>query len=124
MPSRRICWAEGVDLSCAKLVEEFLTKRPHPQQGFRSSLGVQRLADEKKHGKSRMGNAYAQALRRRVVSDKAVVAILQHQAKGADENHADTGRCPSTRTGAAPTPATDCMHGLLAVRGHCPSVLA
>ncbi|NOJ77735.1 hypothetical protein HNV28_05165 [Myxococcus xanthus] len=29
----------------AKLVDELMTKRPHPQQRYRSSLGVQRLTD-------------------------------------------------------------------------------
>ncbi|QDE84331.1 hypothetical protein BHS07_23765 [Myxococcus xanthus] len=80
--------------SCAKLVEELMTKRPHSQQGFRSSLGVLRLADEKKYGKARVENACARALRHRAVSYKSVVVILQHRLEDADEKHADKGAVP------------------------------
>lgn len=71
-PSRLIRWAEGVGPSCAKLVEELMTSRPHPQQGLRSALGVLRLADEKRHGKPRVEKACARALRHRAVSYKSV----------------------------------------------------
>lgn len=93
-PSRLIRWAEGVGPSCAKLVEELMTKRPHPQQGFRSALGVLRLADEKKYGKARVDKACARALRHRAVSYKSVVAILQHHLEDADEKTADKGPLP------------------------------
>ncbi|WP_426749853.1 IS21 family transposase [Myxococcus sp. Y35] len=93
-PSRLIRWAEGVGPSCAKLVEELMTKRPHPQQGFRSALGVLRLADEKKYGKARVEKACARALRHRAVSYKSIVAILQHHLEDADEKTADKGPLP------------------------------
>jgi transposase len=93
-PSRLIRWAEGVGPSCAKLVEELMTKRPHPQQGFRSALGVLRLADEKRYGKARVEKACARALRHRAVGYKSVVAILQHHLEDADEKTADKGPLP------------------------------
>ena len=93
-PSRLIRWAEGVGPSCAKLVEELMTRRPHPQQGFRSALGVLRLADEKKYGKARVEKACARALRHRAVSYKSVAAILQHRLEDADEKAADKGPLP------------------------------
>jgi len=93
-PSRLIRWAEGVGPSCAKLVEALMTKRPHPQQGFRSALGVLRLADEKKYGKARVEKACARALRHRAVGYKSVVAILQHHLEDADETAADKGPLP------------------------------
>ncbi|MFP2923894.1 IS21 family transposase [Pyxidicoccus sp. 3LG] len=93
-PSRLIHWAEGVGPSCAKLVEELMTKRPHPQQGFRSALGVLRLADEKRYGKPRVEKACARALRHRAISYKSVVAILQHRLEDADEKTAEKGALP------------------------------
>ncbi|WP_141621897.1 hypothetical protein [Myxococcus sp. AB036A] len=81
-----------------------MTKRTHPQQGFRSSLGVLRLADEKKYGEARVGNVYAQALRCRAVSYKAVVAIIQHHLEDADENHADKGALPEHENGCGAHP--------------------
>jgi hypothetical protein len=80
--------------SCAKLAEELMTKRPHPQQGFRSALGVLRLADEKRYGKARVEKACARALRHRAVGYKSVVAILQHHLEDADETAADKGPLP------------------------------
>ncbi|WP_141589827.1 hypothetical protein [Myxococcus sp. AB056] len=76
-----------------------MTKRTHPQQGFRSSLGVLRLADEKMHGEARVGNVYAQALRRRAISQKAVVAILQHHLDDANKKHAEKGALPEHENG-------------------------
>jgi transposase len=93
-PSRIIRWAEGVGPSCAKLVEELMTKRPHPQQGFRSALGVLRLAEEKRYGKQRVEKACARAIRHRAVGYKSVVAILQHHLEDADETAADKGPLP------------------------------
>ncbi|WIG97987.1 IS21 family transposase [Myxococcus sp. SDU36] len=93
-PSRLIRWAESVGPSCAKLVEELMTKRPHPQQGFRSALGVLRLADEKKYGKPRVEKACARALRHRAVGYKSVLAILQHRLEDVDETTADKGPLP------------------------------
>ena len=43
-PSRMIGWAEKIGPSTAALFQEILTSRPHPQQGFRSCLGILRLA--------------------------------------------------------------------------------
>jgi transposase len=43
-PSRLIRWAEKIGPNAAAVVEEILRRRPHPEQGFRSSLGLIRLA--------------------------------------------------------------------------------
>jgi hypothetical protein len=43
-PSRIIAWAARTGPSTAKLVESILASRPHPEQGFRSALGIIRLA--------------------------------------------------------------------------------
>ena len=93
-PSRIIRWAEGVGPSCALLVEELMKRRPHPEQGFRSALGLIRLADEKRYGKQRVEKACARALRHRAVSYKSVLAILQHHLEDADAAREEKGPLP------------------------------
>ena len=43
-PSRLIRWAEKIGPHAAGVVEEILRRKPHPEQGFRSSLGLIRLS--------------------------------------------------------------------------------
>lgn len=42
-PSRLIRWAATVGAQTAVLVEQILASRPHPEQGYRSCLGLLRL---------------------------------------------------------------------------------
>lgn len=42
-PSRLIRWAESIGPETAALAEEIMRRRPHPEQGFRSILGLIRL---------------------------------------------------------------------------------
>jgi hypothetical protein len=53
-----------------------MKSRPHPEQGYRSALGVIRL--EKKYGATRLENACARSLALRSFSYKSVASILQH----------------------------------------------
>ncbi|MFN0061502.1 MAG: IS21 family transposase [Myxococcaceae bacterium] len=78
-PSRILGWAQSVGPSCARLVEQLMTSRPHPQQGFRAALGVIRLADEARYGHQRVEKACARALHHRAVSYKSVAAILANR---------------------------------------------
>ena len=43
-PSRIIDWAAKTGPATASLVEAILAARPHPEQGYRSALGIIRLA--------------------------------------------------------------------------------
>ena len=43
-PSRIVSWANQTGPSTGKLVEAILASRPHPEHGFRSCLGIIRLA--------------------------------------------------------------------------------
>ncbi len=43
-PSRLIRWAEKIGPETAAVVAEVLRRKPHPEQGFRSCLGILRLA--------------------------------------------------------------------------------
>ena len=93
-PSRVVQWAKSVGPACAQLVEELMKRRPHPQQGFRSALGIIRLADKEKYGPQRVEKACARALRHRAYSYKSVAAILQHRLEDADEAHEAKGPLP------------------------------
>src|SRR4029453_5824991 len=50
-PSRIIGWAQTIGPQTAALVEAILADRPHPEQGYRSCLGILRLA--KRYGPAR-----------------------------------------------------------------------
>jgi len=75
-PSRLLAWAATVGSSTAALVEAILADRPHPEQGYRSCLGIMRLA--KRYGAERMEAAAARALAARARSYKHVESILKH----------------------------------------------
>jgi hypothetical protein len=57
-------------------VEGILRSRAHPQQGFRSALGLMRLG--KDYGAERLEAACGRALAVGAVSFKSVQAILKH----------------------------------------------
>jgi len=75
-PSRLIAWAATVGSSTAALVEAILADRPHPEQGYRSCLGIMRLA--KHYGAERLEAASARALAARARSYKHLDSILKH----------------------------------------------
>ena len=91
-PSRILSWAATVGPSTAALVEELMKRRPHPEQGFRSALGVIRLAQ--RHGQQRVEKACARAVRHRAYSYKSVAAILQHRLEEVEAAHEDKGPLP------------------------------
>ena len=93
-PSRVVQWAQSVGPACAQLVEELMKRRPYPQQGFRSALGIIRLADKEKYGTQRVEKACARALRHRAFSYKSVAAILQHHLEDVEAAHEDKGPLP------------------------------
>jgi transposase len=75
-PSRIVHWAEKTGPSTAAFIEALMASRPHPEQGFRSALGVLRL--EKRYGASRLELACARSLAIHSFSYKSVASILQH----------------------------------------------
>jgi transposase len=75
-PARLVQWAEKTGGATAELVEAILRSRLHPQQGFRSCLGLLRLGD--KHGAERLEAACQRALLIRGLSYKSVKSILDH----------------------------------------------
>jgi transposase len=89
-PSRIVHWAGTVGLSTKALVEAILAERRHPEQGFRTCLGILRLG--KRYGQERLEAACARAVRVNARSVRHVESIL---ARGLD-------RVPSEPTDAVP----------------------
>jgi hypothetical protein len=75
-PSRIIQWAEQTGPATAKVVETILSTRPHPEQGFRSCLGIMRLG--KKYTFERLEAAATRAIRIRGYSYKSIESILKN----------------------------------------------
>jgi hypothetical protein len=59
-PSCILSWASTVGPETARLAEAILADKPHPEQGYRSCLGILRLS--KKHGVKRVEVASGRAM--------------------------------------------------------------
>ena len=75
-PQRLILWAAKTGEATAQVVETILASRPHPQQGFRSCLGIMRLG--KSYGAERLEAACQRALTLGACSYKSLESILKH----------------------------------------------
>jgi transposase len=75
-PTRILGWASTVGPMTAKLSETLLTERRHPEHGYRSCLGLFRLA--KRFGNARLEAACARALAVGARSYRHVESILKH----------------------------------------------
>jgi len=75
-PQRFIHWAGKIGPQTAQLIEAVLNSRSVPQQGFRSCLGVLRLA--KSYGDQRLEAACKRALAIGGASYRSVESILKH----------------------------------------------
>ena len=73
-PSRLITWGEAVGPHTGALVCGILERRPHPEQGYRSCLGLMRLA--KDYSPERLEAAAARAVSAGAYSWKSVKNIL------------------------------------------------
>jgi transposase len=92
-PTRILAWAEKLGPGTRQLADEILRERPHPEQGFRSCLGILRLA--KRYGDDRVEAACRRALSVRARSYRHVESILK---RGLDRT------TPPNSETAAPTP--------------------
>jgi len=75
-PSRFVDWATTIGPQTAALVQAILADRPHPEQGYRSCLGILRLA--KRYGLPRLEAACARAGAVEARSYRHVDSILKH----------------------------------------------
>jgi transposase len=76
-PSRLIRWAGQIGPHTQNLVACILENRPHPEQGYRSCLGLLRLG--KRYCPERLERACARALAFRAYSYKNVESILKNR---------------------------------------------
>lgn len=74
-PSRILSWAERTGPATASLCEAIMAGRPHPEQGYRSCLGIIRLAG--RYGTPRLEAAATRALAARALSYRSVESILR-----------------------------------------------
>jgi transposase len=79
-PSRIISWAAKSGSSTGALVKEIMERRPHPEQGFRSCLGIIRLG--RRYGEERLEAACTRALVMKAYSYKSVQSILKNNLDG------------------------------------------
>ena len=75
-PGRIVTWAQKNGPQTAAFIEALMASRPHPEQGFRSALGVMRLA--KKYSPERLEAACERALVLKSFSYKSVESMLAH----------------------------------------------
>ena len=74
---RLLDWAERIGPSTVSFVERVIASRTHPQQAYRSCLGVLRLG--KKYGDDRLEGACHRAVTLGSYSFKSVDAILKNR---------------------------------------------
>jgi len=74
-PSRLVHWGETLGPATGQLVAAILASRPHPEQGYRSCLGLLRLG--KQYPAARLEAACARALAIQATSYKSVQSILR-----------------------------------------------
>ena len=74
-PGRLIDWAGTVGVQCAQAVARILDSKPHPEQGYRSCLGIMRLA--KGYGPERMEAACHRAVALDAVTYPSIASILK-----------------------------------------------
>jgi transposase len=75
-PSRIVSWAAKTGPATAKLTEAIMAARTHPEQGFRSCLGIVRLGE--RYGKERLEAACERALVAKAHSYRSIESILKN----------------------------------------------
>jgi transposase len=91
-PSRITNWAATIGPCTAKMTEQILASRPHPEQGYRSCLGIIRLGKE--YSNERLERACGWALRHRAISYRSVAAILKNNRDRLDATEAPQAALP------------------------------
>jgi transposase len=73
-PSRLIAWGQTIGPDTGAFVQKLLESRPHPEQGYRSCLGLMKLA--RTHPRDRLEAACRRALAIRTLNYRSVKSIL------------------------------------------------
>lgn len=93
-PGRFLDWAKSIGPCTAQVIEQQLTDRPHPEHGYRSCLGLLKLA--RGYSKPRLEAACQRALAIHSASYRSVASILK---QGLDQQP-----LPDDQTGQAELP--------------------
>jgi len=83
-PSRIVSWAKKTGPATAALVQRIIDSRAHPEQAYRSCLGILRL--EKHYSGQRLENAALRALKFGALSFKALRNILENGLDRLEDN--------------------------------------
>jgi transposase len=75
-PSRMANWARSIGPNTAQLFERILNAKPHPEMGYRSCLGIIRLAQQ--YSAQRMEAAAERALLAKACRYQSVKSILKN----------------------------------------------
>ncbi len=90
-PGRLVRWAERTGPQTAVLVDSIMRSRPHPEQGYRSCMGILRL--QKRYGSARLEAACARGVAIRAFSYRSLESILKN---GLDGQPLPTKAAPTT----------------------------
>ena len=74
-PEKFIGWAEGIDKDVKILIEKILEKKQHPEQAYKSCVGI--LSLSKKYDKTRLIKACSRALEFGAYNYKMIKSILE-----------------------------------------------
>ena len=70
-------WASQVGIHAAIVVKKILDEKPHPEQAYRSCLGLLKLA--KIYGENRLEQACSYGVHQGAYSRKSIVSILENK---------------------------------------------
>jgi transposase len=76
-PERLTNWGQKSGVHVAALFDAIMKSRQHPEQGFRSCMGIMRM--EKKVGRQRLDAACKRALELHTLNSRSVRTILEHK---------------------------------------------
>jgi transposase len=91
-PSRILAWAQKVGPGAHALCSAILAERPHPEQGFRSCLGILRLA--KTYGDERVEQACARCAAVHARSYRSVESMLRRGLDKSPQLEAQANTAP------------------------------
>ncbi len=95
-PARIIEWGSSTGPHTEALIKAVIESKPHPEQGYRSSLGIIRLVD--KFGKDRLEKAAQKALLIGSPSYKTVKTMLQRNMESAPLERAQAKAPPKANS--------------------------
>lgn len=97
-PSRLINWGQSVGAHTAAVIDHVLRSKPHPEQGYRSALGILRLSN--RFGNERLELACARALDIRSPHYRTIKTMLKQRMENSIAAEA-AGADPAAALGTA-----------------------